>query len=731
VLAVLLGLALVEHPTWPGRSTALWVPATGLGMALLFWFGYRAALLLIPAAFLAGLGNQLLAGGADDWTIVAESLGDGVLQAGALAVGLWAFRRCVPGEPSLSDPRSAIGFLVVPGLVLAAFSLLRSFPVWILGTTDFPLQRDVAAWWVAQALGLYALTPPLLLFVTHWLIHWGLLDPERPGESQAIPSLLGMPDSLRALRLTRGAWVEIGLLAGTTVVMSVLLTLTRKAHDPGGWQLWGAPLLLVVWAGIRQGLRGASLVAAAGTAVPLGILAFRATEPMDMPLLVQGNLLAQCATALLVASSVSWIRANEERYRQVVNLVPVVLYSVRVNSLGKGNQPLRARVLFISPPCQTLLGCPPEQLLGDYHHWMKRVHPYDREILRAALVQLTLQDQPVVCEYRLVPPSIRVPDALPNSTPLSLAGTRWVRDVLVPHFDENRELVGWEGIASDITEQRVLADELRRTTSMLDTLLGNLPAGVFFVSARSGRPILVNQRARELLGQREDVVVGLDRLPQIYRLHRPDGSPYPPDEFPVCQVLQRGTVSMRDDVVVHRPDGRKVPLISWAAPVDLGKSGKPDAIVWVLEDMSELHQAEAARRETERRLRTVIESLADGLLVQDQHGNILDCNPAAASLLGPLLESADLVVAGNWLREDGSPLPAEEHPIRRVLRLGKPVQKVVVGLKGATPGASRRWLLISSLPMAGKAGSTPTGVVTTLVDVTVQVRNPRPFIGVE
>src|SRR5262245_8403026 len=212
VLAVLLGLALLERPTWPGRSAALWVPAAGIGMALLFWFGYRSALLLIPAAFLAGLGQMLLASGTPSWLVLTESLADGVFQAGALAAGLWAYRRCVPGEPNLSDPRSAIGILVVQGLVFGAFSQLRSLQVWIFGSWDFLLHRDVAAWWVAQALGVYALTPPLLLFLTPWLVHWGLLDLERTreGRGHAPHSLLGMPATLRMQRLTRGAWLEVG-----------------------------------------------------------------------------------------------------------------------------------------------------------------------------------------------------------------------------------------------------------------------------------------------------------------------------------------------------------------------------------------------------------------------------------------------------------------------------------------------------------------------------------------
>src|SRR5207253_9848395 len=143
---------------------------------------------------------------------------------------------------------------------------------------------------------------------------------------------------------------------------------------------------------------------------------------------------------------------------------------------------------------------------------------------------------------------------------------------------------------------------------------------------------------------------------------RADGTPYPVEELPVCQVLQRGAVSMRDDIVVHRPDGRRVPLISWAAPVDIGQSGRTDSVVWVLEDLTELRQAEAARRETEGRLRTVIESMAEGLIVQDRQETIIDCNAAAGVLLGPLLQQGGSLAEDGWVREDGSPLPPGERP---------------------------------------------------------------------
>ncbi len=245
---------------------------------------------------------------------------------------------------------------------------------------------------------------------------------------------------------------------------------------------------------------------------------------------------------------------------------------------------------------------------------------------------------------------------------------------------------------TEVTEQRALAVDLRRTTSMFQALVANLPAGVFFVQGPTGQPILVNNRARQLLGRREDASAGLEHLSKVYHLHRPDGSPYPVEELPVVQALRRGAAGMRDDIVVHRPDGRRVPLVAWAAPVRLGGPGQADAAVWVLEDLTALHQAETARRDTEGRLRTVVETMGEGLVVQDRRGAVVDCNAAACALFRRTPEQmreAPLSESWSYLREDGSVLPAEEHPVQVVLRTGRPVRNFVLGLPRRPPARRR------------------------------------------
>jgi PAS domain-containing protein len=476
---------------------------------------------------------------------------------------------------------------------------------------------------------------------------------------------------------------------------------------------------LIVWASLRQGLPGGSAVGCAAVAAPLAALAGESTAA-PLTVLLQGNLLAQAATGLLVAASASWLRASERRYRQLVAHVPVVVYSVRL----AGNPP-HPEVTLVSAASNALLGCPPELFLGDHSHWLEHVHPDDREVLLAAIAQLERQNSPVTCEYRLAPdipanwraedePALAIRRNSGLVAPVKPSRLKWLRDGLAAQRDGDGKLIGWQGVIHDITEQRALADDLRRASSMLHALVDNMPAGVFFVQGPQGRPILVNARARQLLGQREDA--SLSHLSSVYRLHRRDGSAYPVDELPVARALRHGRTIMCDDVIVHRPDGKHVSLVTWAAPVHPG-SGIVDAAVWVLEDLTALHQAEATRREAESRLRAVVDGMGVALLVLERSGEIVEANASAASLFamehGALLGRRLADLGWSYIREDGRQLAEEELPAHVVLGGGRPVRGVLLGLRRPDAPGLLRWVLVHAMPL----GSPPSGAVVTLADI--------------
>jgi PAS domain S-box-containing protein len=745
-LLALFGVAalhLTNPLTWGLAEPRLCYLPLGIGLVLVAWLGPRAALLVAGDGLLVvlqGFVLQILPDVVGPASSPAALLAEPVMTALEAWAAWTLFALVARGPTSLGDPRSATLFLmVVPGCVSGLAALGRS---WLFHSIDLfggqGMGAQVAASWASRALGSLAVAPLLLIAFTPYLARWKVL----PARWRRFH-----PESAAAARMPFGDWLEvIGLAVGTGLLGLVLTTAAYLPREISLWKIWGLPLLLVVWASLRQGILGASTVTAVATllcllAEPL----VRETGPSPT---LQGNLLAQCVTALLVGASVTWIRVNETRYRQVMAHIPVVLYSARIfPGEGTGRLP-RVEIVFVSPASRPVLGAVPQDLQGDFNRWLSRIEGDDHELIFAAIVQLCLDHKPVTCEYRVAslpkeemsPPRIAgQSDA--EAPALSLPAARWVRDTFVPNFGDAGQLEGWEGMVADITEQRALASNLRRATGMLQALVANLPAGVFFIQGPTGQPILVNARARQLLGQRTDAAAGLDHLSAVYRLYRPDGTLYPTEELPVSQALRQGLTVMRNDIVVHRPDGRRIPLVTWAAPIDLGGQGKKDAAVWVLEDLTALHQLEAARLDSEARLRAVISTMAEGLIVQVGSGKIVDSNPAASEILGissaALRERSVLGPDEGCLREDGSPFPPSEHPAMVSLTTRQPVRDVIMGipqLRATDDGAtsprlgtdhgflagrqSVKWILASSMPLVTTAEPHQRRVVTTFADIT-------------
>jgi PAS domain S-box-containing protein len=714
-LGVVVGLAAVLcHPLLYSFSPIpLWTPALGIGLALVAWVGPGRAAAVLAAAAAALLLRHLIVPGVPAGWAVLEA---GLLVAEPL-IAWWLYHGRAGGARRLGGPRSATLFVcLVPIAVgVSAAAVRLAAARWLLPPTADPLGLTFARLWLDHALGFVIVAPLLLVLFTPWLTQrvWAVPEPARRRSDDPESTVVSSPEGAGV-----ADWVEIAVLALAASAMCMMLGWLHSRRELLGWQLWGLQLLFIVWASLRQGLRGGTVVAASCGAVAL--LARQLWPSPDETVvflaLLQAHLFAQGTTALLVSAASSWTRTHESGYRQLVSHIPVVIYSARLRPGAE-----LAEVTLVSAASHRLLGCPPDHLLGDYSRWLACVHAEDREVVLAALDQLSRQDQPVPCEYRLSP---EFGSSRRGQEPAGPKQVRWVRDTLAPRRDAEGRLVGWDGVVSEITEQRALADDLRKTTSMFNALVGNLPAGVFFVHGPHGQPLVVNPRARQLLGQREDASAGVDHLPRTYRLFRPDGTLYPAEELPVYLALRQGRTTMRDDIVVHRPDGRRVPLVTWAAPVQLASRGGPDAAVWVFEDLTAVHQAEAARKDTEGRLRATVEAMAEGLLLLDAAGQVVGSNPAATAFFGLAAERmrgrAVYELGWNYLRDDGTALPPEEHPAALARQTGRPVRNAVLGAypQGGTGGEAlaARWVLVNAMPMG------PAGVVLTLSDVSAHVQ---------
>ncbi|HEY0486010.1 MAG TPA: EAL domain-containing protein [Mycobacteriales bacterium] len=130
----------------------------------------------------------------------------------------------------------------------------------------------------------------------------------------------------------------------------------------------------------------------------------------------------------------------------------------------------------------------------------------------------------------------------------------------------------------------------------------------------------------------------------------------------------------------------------------------------------------------QRRHGTVLESLAEGILVLDTDGALQLCNRAAERILGVTQEYAlgRVVSAASWglVRLDGTPLTDDELPTTRAARTGLPQKDRVIGVQNRLRG-ELRWVSVSAVPLFEDGTTATTGVVCSVTDVSDQLAADR------
>jgi PAS domain S-box-containing protein len=124
--------------------------------------------------------------------------------------------------------------------------------------------------------------------------------------------------------------------------------------------------------------------------------------------------------------------------------------------------------------------------------------------------------------------------------------------------------------------------------------------------------------------------------------------------------------------------------------------------------------------ERERRYRTIIDTMSEGVVLRAADRRVLLASPAADRILGARPEGMGYEALRQRgvraVREDGSPFPESEFPPEITLRTGAAVRHVVMGIK--RPDDSLRWVSVSSAPVREAGTASPSAVVVSYDDIT-------------
>ncbi|MBN8525697.1 MAG: PAS domain S-box protein [Planctomycetes bacterium] len=256
-----------------------------------------------------------------------------------------------------------------------------------------------------------------------------------------------------------------------------------------------------------------------------------------MPADVQQLLLQAEARERALRDELAATRASLAHYRSLIDLQSDLV--VKVDAEG--------RFIYVSPSYCTLFGRSQDSLIGQ--RFLPLVHEDDREPTAKAMEALAAP--PYACRI--------------EQRAMTLHGWRWLAWSDTAILDGDGRVSEIIGVGRDITEQKALQLKLREQIHLFDSVLDNLPIGVFMLDADTLKPLLANRTARLLLGR--GIETGPGSLGERYGSYRAGtDQPYPDAETPIVRGLH-GESSHIDDLEVVRPDGMRCRLEVHGCPV--------------------------------------------------------------------------------------------------------------------------------------------------------------------
>jgi diguanylate cyclase (GGDEF)-like protein/PAS domain S-box-containing protein len=287
---------------------------------------------------------------------------------------------------------------------------------------------------------------------------------------------------------------------------------------------------------------------------------------------------------------------REERFRTIVTQVPGAVFRARPGGA----------IDFVSDAIEEISGYPARMFMNaSTDRWSDIICPEDRRPQRRQVKEALLAVRPYEIEYRIV-------DA---------AGVeRWVLESGQPVAQGGDAAFWIDGIISDISDRKHNEMRIEALLAEQGAVLDNVVFGI--VQERDLRVVSTNRRFDELFGYAEGELLG-ESIAVLF----PDHAMYEQGIAASGPILARGA-DFGDEHLYRRRDGSL--FMCQVSGRALDPARPDDGSIWVYADVTE-------RRHAEEKLRlsaTVLEHIADGVMVIDVHGRIVATNPAYTQITG-------------------------------------------------------------------------------------------------
>lgn len=272
---------------------------------------------------------------------------------------------------------------------------------------------------------------------------------------------------------------------------------------------------------------------------------------------------------------------------------------------------------------------------GSKDDFLALTHPDDLEQLQQAVQQAIADGTPLSIDYRVLSPDGKI---------------RWLSTWGSTYRGVDGQLERMIGVSVDITTRKQaeadrerLLQELAIERARFEAVLRQMPAGVMIADGASGKLVLTNEQAEQIVGYSYEQSLQLAEYDQVVSFEgfHLDGQPYKAEDYPLMRSLQRGETVTNEEIELHRGDGSRIFINANSAPI-LDSEGQIVAAVVVFEDVTDRKQAEEALRQSEERYRYLAESIPQLVWTANAAGVLLDVNQRWLDFTGLTLAQAQI-----------------------------------------------------------------------------------------
>jgi len=375
------------------------------------------------------------------------------------------------------------------------------------------------------------------------------------------------------------------------------------------------------------------------------------------------------------------VRESEQRFRAVADTAPVLIWVTDAD---------RVRAFVNQAYVAFNGGTYEEARLAD---WRAALHPDDHRRIAAESIAGEATGRPFSLEARY-----RRHDG----------EWRWLKSFSRPRLGPEGQVIGFVGVAFDVTDIRESAETLANAAAERDAILSQLAEGVI-VTDPDGRIVFVNEAAVRQHGV-ERLDVAPEDYSETYHLFTEAGEPHPFEDLPLTRAVLKGETVADARWRIRRPDGTEVLAVGNARPV-VAPDGRKIGAVLTLRDETARVEAENRLVESEARFRTVADSAPIPMWMGDAEGDVVFANLAYRTFFQVL----DKPLKGGWTRMmHGEDAETFHRDYRRAFERREAYDGMV---RVIHPELGPRWLRCQGVPRFD-AGGQFQGYVGANVDVT-------------